>query len=83
LAIATNPFELYLDFGIQIKARSKSVQTCTVQLANGYYQYLPTERSVARGAYGAIPESNQIAPKGGRELVERTLELIDSLWAEK
>ena len=50
MAIATNPFELYLDYGMQIKARSKAVQTFTVQLANGYYRYLPTKRSVARGA---------------------------------
>lgn len=83
MAIATNPFELYLDYGTQIKTRSKAVQTFTVQLANGYHQYLPTERSVARGAYGAIPESNQVDPRGGRELVEQTLRLIDSLWAEK
>jgi len=53
------------------------------KLANGYYRYLPTKRSVARGAYGAIPESNEVDPEGGRELVERTLELIDSLWAEQ
>ncbi len=83
LAIATNPFELYLDYGMQIKARSKALQTMTVQLANGYFRYLPTERSVAGGAYGAIPESNEADPEGGRRLVERTLELIESLWAEK
>ncbi len=83
VAIATNPFELYLDYGMQIKARSKAVQTLTVQLASGYYRYLPTERSVTRGAYGAIPESNEADPEGGCQLVERTLELIASLWAEQ
>ncbi len=83
MAMATNPFELYLDFGMQIKARSKAVQTFTVELANGCYGYLPTKRSVAGGAYGAIPASNEVGPEGGRELVERTLELIASLWAEK
>ncbi len=83
LAIATNPFELYLDYGMQIRARSKAVQTLTVQLANGYYRYLPTERSVAGGAYGAIPESNEADPEGGRQLVEQTLKMIDSLWTEK
>jgi len=83
MAIATNPFELYLDYGMRIKARSKAVQTFTVELANGCYGYLPTERSVAGGAYDAIPESNEVGPEGGQELVERTLELIDSLWAEQ
>ena len=83
LAIATSPFELYLDYGMRIKARSKAVQTFTIELANGCCGYLPTERSVAGGAYGAIPESNEVGPEGGQELVERTLQLIDSLWAEK
>jgi hypothetical protein len=79
MAIATNPFELYLDFGVQMKARSKAVQTFVVQLAGGG-SYVPTERSVAGGGYGAIPESTEVGPEGGRELVERTLELLGSLW---
>ncbi len=83
LAIATNPFELYLDYGIQMKARSKAVQTFVVQLAGCGAGYLPTARSVAGGAYGAIPESTNIGPEGGRDLVERTLALIESLWEEK
>ena len=80
LAIATFPLAPYLDFGIQIKARSKAVQTFTVQTADGHFRYLPTQRSQAGSAYGAVPESTVFGPKGGRELVEQTLELIESLW---
>lgn len=84
MAIATNPFELYLDYGMQIKARSKAVQTFVVELASpGGGGYLPTQRSVEGGAYGAIPQSTLIGPEGGRVLVNRTLELIESLWDEK
>lgn len=84
MAIATNPFELYLDYGTQIKARSKAVQTFLVELASpGGGGYLPTQRSVEGGAYGAIPQSTLIGPEGGRVLVNRTLELIGSLWEEK
>ena len=83
VAVATSPFELYLDYGMRIKARSKALQTFTVELANGCFGYLPTKRSVAGGAYGAIPESNEVGPEGGQELVEKTLELIDSLWEQK
>ncbi len=72
---ATNQFELYLDFGLQIKARSKAVQTFVVQLAGGG-TYLPTERATAGKSYGAIPASTPVGPEGGRMLVERTLELI-------
>ena len=82
VALATNPFELYLDYGVQIKARSRAVQTFVVQRAGGG-SYVPTERCVAGGAYGATPESTPIGPEGGRELVERTLELIGSLWEDE
>ena len=67
---------------MQMKARSKAIQTFIVQLT-GTGTYLPTARSVAGGAYGAVPASTTIGPEGGRELVKQTLELIDSLWAEK
>jgi hypothetical protein len=33
--LCTNQFELYTDFAIQMKARSKAIQTFVVQLANG------------------------------------------------
>ncbi|MDY0169123.1 MAG: hypothetical protein RBS80_21450 [Thermoguttaceae bacterium] len=83
MVIATSPFEFYLDYGLRIKARSRAVQTFTVELSNGCFGYLPTKRSVAGGAYGGIPTSNEVGPEGGQELVEATLKLIDSLWEEK
>jgi hypothetical protein len=82
VAIATNPFELYLDYGMRMKGRSPAVQTFLVQLA-GSGTYLPVARSVAGGSYGAVPASTLIGPEGGQELVERTLEMINTLWAKK
>ncbi len=79
IVFATNPFELYLDYGTRIKARSPAIQTFVVQLA-GSGTYLPVSRSVAGGAYGAVPASNTVGPEGGQELVESTLDLINSLW---
>lgn len=81
IAIATNPFELYLDYGIRMKARSPAVQTFVVQLA-GSGHYLPTQRSIEGRAYGAIPASNVVGPKGGQELVEHTLRLINGMWED-
>jgi len=79
IAIATNPFELYLDYGMRIKARSAAIQTFVVQLA-GSGSYLPPVRSVAGGAYGAVPASNLVGPEGGQELVEKTLEMINRMF---
>ena len=79
VAIASNDFELYTDYGVAMQARSPAVQTIVIQLAGGG-TYLPTERAVRGGGYGAIPQSNRVGPEGGQVLVDRTVELIQSLW---
>ncbi len=80
IAIATNPFELFLDYGMRIKARSKALQTFTVQLACSSSGYLPTARAVAGGGYGAEIASNSVGPEGGQALVDQTVKLIDEMW---
>jgi hypothetical protein len=75
VAVATNPFECYLDYGIRIKARSPAVQTFLVQLA-GSGSYLPTARSVGGRGYGSAPSSSLVGPEGGSELVEWTVAAI-------
>lgn len=82
VAIATNAFELFTEFGIQIKARSPAVQTFVIQLA-GPGSYVPTARAAAGGGYSAIPQSNQVGPEGGQALADRTVEIIGSLWPSK
>lgn len=80
VAIATNPFELFLDYGLRIKARSRALQTFVVQLSCGAMGYLPTAKAVSGASYGAEVVSNQIGPEGGQALVEKTLERINSMW---
>lgn len=83
ISIATNPFELFLDFGIQIKARSVAEQTFVVQLACDYSGYLPTARAVEAGGYGAEITSNYVGPEGGKVLVDRSVELINAMWGHQ
>jgi hypothetical protein len=80
VAICTNPFELFTDYGVQIKARSKALQTFVIQLAAGPGTYLPTERAVRGGGYSAIPQSNVVGPEGGQVLVDRTVEAINTMF---
>lgn len=82
IAIATNPFELFTDYGIRMKTQSPALQTFVVQLT-GPGTYLPTERAVRGGGYSAIIESNVVGPEGGQFLVEETASVIRSLWPEK
>jgi len=79
-AIATNSFELFLDYGIQIKARSPALHTFLIQLACAADIYLPTERALSGGGYGAEITVSRVGPEGGHKLVDRTVEVINSLW---
>lgn len=79
VAIATNPFELFTQYGIQIKARSPAVQTFLIQLT-GPGSYLPTAEAVKGGGYSAVVASSVVGPEGGRVLVDKTVEAIRSLW---
>lgn len=81
VAIVTNTFELYTDYGVQMKARSPAVQTFVIQLT-GSGGYLPSERAVRGGGYGAVIQSSRIGPEGGQTLVERTVEAVKSLWPQ-
>ena len=79
VAIASNTFELYTDYAVQMKARSPAVQTFIIQLT-GSGGYLPSERAVRGGGYGAVIQSSRVGPEGGQVLVDRTVEAINELW---
>ena len=80
-AISTNQFELFTDYGIQIQARSKAVQTFVIQLA-GPGTYLPTAKAIHGGGYSAVCQSNVVGAEGGEVLVDRTVEIINSVWED-
>ena len=78
VAMATSPFELYLDYGTRIEARSRAVLTMLVQLSCAASGYLPTERAVQGGGYSA--DKFVVGPVGGQVLVEETVRRINELW---
>jgi len=91
VAIATNPFELFVDYGVQIQARSPAVQTFLIQLASTgdkHAYYVPTPRAAAGGKtdgppfsnYSATATHNMIGPEGAQVLVDVTVDTIKELW---
>jgi len=78
VAMATNPFELFLDYGLQIKGRSQAVLTFISQLTCDCQGYLPTRRAVAGGDYSAV--NHTVGPLGGRVLVDESVKAINGLW---
>ncbi|MBQ4001563.1 MAG: hypothetical protein II601_04180 [Lachnospiraceae bacterium] len=82
IAIGTDPFELFLDYGNQIKARSDAEQTFLIQLANGTEGYLPTEKAEQGGHYSAFVSSGVVGHQGGEQYVRETLKHIRELFSE-
>jgi len=81
VALASNPFELFVDYGFRITGRSEAGQVFIIQLSGDGGGYLPTREAVQGGGYSAIV--NRIGPQGGDILVERTVNIINSMWADK
>lgn len=81
---ATNPFELFVDYGMRIRCRSRALQTFLVQLADGSDNafYLPTQRALDGGHYSALIKSNWVGPEGGQILVDKTVGLINALFED-
>jgi hypothetical protein len=78
IAMASNPFELFVDYGFRIMGRSKAEQTFLIQMSCDIIDYLPTERAVQGGGYSAM--SNKVGPEAGNVLVEETTSMINILW---
>ena len=79
IAIATNPFEPFIKYGNQIKARSKAEQTFLVQLANGIEGYIPTQKAEKGGHYSGFAASGLIGYQGGDLLVRETVRIINEM----
>lgn len=80
IAIATSPFELFLNYGNQIRARSRAKQTIIIQLACGAEGYLPTEKAEMGSHYSAYVSSGTVGHEGGEMLVRKTVEEINSFF---
>jgi hypothetical protein len=81
VAICTNSFELFTDFGLRMQARSNALQTFVVQLVGpSACSYLPTEKAVLGGGYSAVVQSGNVGPEGGQILVDQTVTLINGMF---
>jgi hypothetical protein len=80
IAIATSPFEMFLDYGNRIKARSYAEQTFIIQLCCGASGYLPTEKAEKAGHYSAYVSSGYVGHEGGDILTRNTIAEINEMW---
>jgi len=82
IAFATNPFELFLDYGNKIRARSPASQTFLIQLCCGSWGYLPTKKAEEGSHYSAYVSSGYAGHDGGDLLVRKTLTELNKLFQD-
>lgn len=82
LVFCTNPFELFLDYGNLIRARSLASQTFMIQLSCGCFGYLPTKKAEMGSHYSAYVSSGLFGHAGGDMLVRYSLQEIRKLFSE-
>jgi len=80
IAFTTNPFELFLDFGNYMKARSHAKQNFVMQLTCGSLGYLPTEKAEKGGHYSAYISSGNVGHEGGDILARKTVTVINEMF---
>lgn len=78
LGLAAIPCEVFVEIGLEIKARSPFKPTFTVSLANGYNGYLPTPEHHKLGGYETWrARSSYLEVEAAPKIVDTILELFD------
>ena len=81
LGIATNPCELFCQFGLDIKRRSPAPITMVAQLADGFSGYCPTMAALMGGGYSADPTYwARLEPAAGDRIVDACSRSLFELW---
>lgn len=78
VAISTNPAELFVKFGLEIKQRSPFPVTLISELTGGHCGYVPTEEAFEHGGYETHRGvyASRLAKSGGRTITERSVEML-------
>lgn len=80
VALLTQPFELYCQYGLDIKRRSAAPITAVCH-SGGYNGYLPTLAGALGGGYSGEPiHWTRFSPETGCRLVDAASRLIWKLW---
>ena len=82
-AISTNPAELFVEFGLEIKERSPFDVTLISQLTNGWCGYVPTEAAFEQGGYEThrSVRVSRLDRGAGRLIADACVETLEECWS--
>jgi neutral ceramidase len=79
-ALASNPGELFVEYGLEIKANSPFPHTAVAELTNDVIMYQPTRRAFEIEGYETLVGSYLVSIEGIETIVDTTMALLNELW---
>lgn len=79
LAICAIPFEVLVEIGLELKARSPFGNTIVIELANGGFGYLPSQLQHSFGGYETWLATNKVEKDSAEIIVQHLLEMMNEL----
>lgn len=79
VCIGSSPCETFAETGMEFKKRSPFAKSFMVELAHGYYGYMPTPRHFELGGYETWPGTNCLEPQASVKLMNALLEMAVEL----
>jgi len=79
VSIGTMPFEVFSEIGLDFKARCPGGRGFMVELAHGYFGYLPSPRHFRLGGYETWIGTNRVEPQASDMLLDQLLEMATEL----
>jgi neutral ceramidase len=80
IVIGSSPCETFAETGLEFKQRSPFKHSFMVELAHGYYGYLPTPRHFELGGYETWPGTNYLEPTASDKIMAALLEMTSDLY---
>ncbi len=81
-AISSNPAELFVEYGLEIKARSPFEVTLVSELTNGWCGYVPTEAAFRQGGYETHRSAyvSRLSRSAGRVITDLSVETLEECF---
>lgn len=75
VCIGTTPCETFAEMGMEFRKRSPFAKSFMVELAHGYYGYMPTPRHFDLGGYETWPGTNNLEPQASVKMMDALLQM--------
>lgn len=78
ICIGAMPCEVFCEIGLEFREKCPSKHAFLVELAHGYFGYLPTPRQMQLGGYETWIGTNRLEPTASEKLLAELLKLAES-----